>query len=157
MLWQQYVSREGWLGRGDSARRARLEWASKNCGRIIASFNDLSSKEAAALINVLQTAMGIAESSPAQSKRDRAQALGAEGRRGHRDPATIAAQEDLARVTAQLDVMGWTGARLDAFLRSPSSPLRGRTDPKIRTIGDANRVCWALKRIAGSRSRKESA
>lgn len=155
VLWNQYVRLERWAVPRESAlaRLARLEWATKNCGRVITSFKDLSSREAASLINVLQTALGIAETSPPQTRRQRAQAMGAEGRRGRRASSTIAAQEDLDRVAQQLTTMGWDQARLDAFLRSPSSPLRGRTDPKLRTVGDCNRVIWALRRIAARSAR----
>jgi cytochrome c2 len=52
---------------------------------------------------------------------------------------------------AMLTEMQWTRERLDAFLTSPSSPLRGRT--QLRTVGDVNRVLWALKRIAARQAR----
>ena len=47
-----------------------------------------------------------------------------------------------------LEMLGWDRARLDAFLHSPSSPLGGRSNIQLRTVGDVNRVLWALKRIA---------
>jgi hypothetical protein len=40
--------------------------------------------------------------------------------------------------------LGWTRERLDAFLRSRKSPVRSGA---IRTLAEANRVIWALKRM----------
>jgi hypothetical protein len=65
--------------------------------------------------------------------------------------------EDLAAIDALLDELAWDRARLDAFLRSPSSPLGRRSDPQIRTDKDANRVIWALKRIRARQEKKVSA
>jgi hypothetical protein len=53
--------------------------------------------------------------------------------------------EDLARIATITAELGWDQARLDAFLRSGSSPLKHRAS--IRTQADANKVWWALKRI----------
>jgi len=44
-------------------------------------------------------------------------------------------------------------AQLDALLRSSRSPLGQRATPAIRTLKDANRVWWALKRMADARKR----
>jgi hypothetical protein len=60
----------------------------------------------------------------------------------------MATSEDLAMIDAQLTLMDWTRARLDAFLASSSSPLGKRSNPQLRTVADVNRVMWALKRIA---------
>jgi hypothetical protein len=158
VLWNQYANREMM----QNSRAVRLCWASAQVNRILSSFNDLTLSEASDLINLLQADLGIKESSPAIrprryrsriSNRDQAQAAGTEGRRGSRDKFTIATAEDIAIIDAQLSAMDWTRARLDAFLRSPSSPLRGRSNPELRTIADVNRVFWALKRIAGKQAR----
>ncbi|HET9365475.1 MAG TPA: hypothetical protein VFP71_10760 [Candidatus Angelobacter sp.] len=139
-------------------RAARLCWASAQVNRVLASFKELTLAEASILINLLQSEMGIAESSPAarprryrsrMRDREAAHAAGTEGRRGSQDKVTLATAEDLAMIDQQLQMMpdgGWTRARPDAFLASPSSPLRGRS--ALRTVADINRVLWALKRIA---------
>jgi hypothetical protein len=153
VLWGQYVRRE----MIKNSRDERLRWASEQTKRAISSFKELTLSEASDLINLLQAEIGIKESSPAVrprrfrsriKDRDQAHAAGTEGRRGSRDNFTIATAEDLAMIDAQLDLMGWTRERLDAFLRSPSSPLRGRSNPQLRTVGDINKVLWPLKRIA---------
>jgi cytochrome c2 len=58
----------------------------------------------------------------------------------------MASGADLERIQADLTRLGWDQARLEAFLRSPKSPTRGRT--AIRTLADANKVHWALKHLS---------
>jgi hypothetical protein len=161
-LWGQYARKASWDNGG---REQRLSWASSITKRDISSFNDLRLSEASDLINILQADLGIKQSSPAVRKRrlrsrikdrDQAHAAGTEGRRDHRDKLTIAAAEDIAMIESQLDVMGWTRVRLDAFLRSSSSPLGRRANPEMRTLGDVNRVLWALKRIARTQPKPEA-
>jgi hypothetical protein len=156
VLWTQYASREMMK----NSRDERLRWASEQTKRAISSFKELTLSEASDLINLLQSEMGIKESSPAvrprrfrsrMKDRDQAHAAGTEGRRGSRGNFTIAQAEDLSMLDAMLTEMQWTRERLDAFLTSPSSPLRGRT--QLRTVGDVNRVLWALKRIAARQAR----
>jgi hypothetical protein len=156
VLWTQYAGREMMK----NSRDQRLRWASEQTKRAISSFKELTLSEASDLINLLQSEMGIKESSPAvrprrfrsrMKDRDQAHAAGTEGRRGSRGNFTIAQAEDLSMLDAMLTEMQWTRERLDAFLTSPSSPLRGRT--QLRTVGDVNRVLWALKRIAARQAR----
>jgi hypothetical protein len=160
-LWGQYARKASW---DDGGREQRLSWASAITKRSITSFNDLSLSEASSLINLLQAELGIKESSPAVRKRrlrsrikdrDQARAAGTEGRRGQRDTFTLASAEDVAMIDAQLDEMAWTRVRLDALLNSSSSPLGRRSNPTIRTLGDVNRVLWALKRIARTQVKPE--
>ncbi|HKV94931.1 MAG TPA: hypothetical protein VJW20_20465 [Candidatus Angelobacter sp.] len=159
VLWNQYANREMMK----NSRAARLCWASAQVDRELSSFNELTLAEASTLINLLQSEMGIAESSPAarprryrsrMKDRDAAHAAGTEGRHGSQDKVTIATAEDLAMIDLQLQLMSWTRARLDAFLASPSSPLRGRSE--LRTVADINRVLWALKRIARQKVKAEA-
>lgn len=163
-LWSQYSRRE-WLAVTQS-RQARLRWASEQIKRNISSFSDLSSSEASELINLLQSEFGIAETSPARSKRryrsritdrDQAMAAGTEGRRGSQNKVTIATAQDLALIDQQLNFMGWNNSRLEAFLHSPSSPLGKRSNRQLRTLGDVNKVLWALKKIGRSATREVTA
>ena len=161
VLWSQYARHE----MTKYSRADRLVWASEQTKRTILSFKDLTLSEASDLINLLQAELGIKETSPAVrprrfrsriKDRDQAQAAGTEGRRGSRDKFTLATAEDIGMIDAQLNVMGWDRDRLDKFLQSPSSPLRGRSNPQLRTLGDINRVLWALKAIAKHPSRAEA-
>jgi hypothetical protein len=161
VLWNQHAGREMM----NNSRAARLCWASAQVDRVLSSFNDLTVNEASTLINLLQAELGIAESSPAArprrfrsriKDREQAHAAGTEGRRGSEGSITIATTEDLAMIDAQLKEMGWIRARLDAFLRSPSSPLKGRSNIQLQTVKDINRVLWALKRIARSTAKTEA-
>jgi hypothetical protein len=169
VLWGQYARRE----MIKNSREERLSWANENLRNralgaqrlsCIASFKELTLAEASGLINALQSILGVKESSPAVrprrfrsriKDRDLAHAAGTEGRRGSRSKLTIASTEDLGMIDAQLTDMGWTRDRLDAFLSSPSSPLRGGSN-QLRTIGQINRVLWALKGIAKHQAKAEA-
>src|SRR4051812_32823553 len=61
VLWNQYVRRE----MIKNSREERLRWASEQTKRAISSFKELTLSEASDLINLLQSEMGIKESSPA--------------------------------------------------------------------------------------------
>lgn len=136
-----------WGSRGqDQRRRDRLDWARINIGREIASFSQLTGSEANSLIDVLQVATGQRPS------REVAQQLGARGRRGEAVRGgvleTMPSAAEIDRIQEQLTRLGWDQARLDRFLASPSSPLKGRS--QVRTLRDARKVYFALKRMANS-------
>jgi hypothetical protein len=132
-------------------RDTRLAWASANCDRNITSFKNLTMAEASKLIDILKTALDQPVVPADRSKRkrrsrDEAQRAGTAGRRGDQSKTVqLATSEDLARIATITGELGWDQARLDAFLRSGSSPLKHGAS--IRTLADANKVWWALKRI----------
>ena len=134
------------------AKAARIAWASERTGRTIRSFSDLTFAEAQLLIDWLQGVMGV--KAPAKKKqrlsRSAAQQAGTAGRHdaAQTNETTMASSADLARIAHVLTLLGWEQALLEAFLRSSRTPLRGRSNPAIRTLSDANKVYWALKRIA---------
>lgn len=146
-LWGQRATAEGGCATQAEARERRLAWASELMGRELRSFNELTRKEAAKAIDQL------AGGSPASTQAD--QARGTEGRKAKAAPmnrgatrsVTMAGAEDLARIQDALSRLGWDQARFEAWLRSPTSPLGRRANPQIRTVGEANRVWWALKRL----------
>lgn len=131
-------------------REGRLAWASQATGRAIASFSELTVEEGISLIDGLQRAVGHKVPSKTRDRRPRdryaAEKAGTEGRRDQiHNETTMASAADLERIQNDLTRLGWDQARLGAFLRSPKSPTRGRT--QIRTLADANKVHWALKHI----------
>ena len=140
-------------------RAARLAWASEQAGRAVVSFGDLTGEEAHRLIDGLQGQMHMKfPASQAVRKRakrldrDAAHRAGTEGRRGNESKEmTMAGAAEFARIQYVLDLIGWNHAQLDAWLSSARSPLGRRANPSIRTLGDANRVWWALKRMAKTR------
>lgn len=139
---------------GGSDRAARIAWASQQVGRSIASFKDLKFSEAKALIDGLQQQLGV--KAPAKKRerlsRDAARQAGTEGRRdGAAGKHTLVSGQDLARIDHALTLLGWDRAGLERWLSSPRSPLGKRSSPEIRTLGDANKVWWALKRMAIAR------
>lgn len=144
-IWSQYARRSLDVPR-EHDRNERLRWASENTGREITSFKDLTRDEAAKLIDTLQLSLG---NEPKNRPRTRAQGrtAGTEGRRGRERQVTLAGQDDIKRIQDAVQRLGWDTARFEAWLRSPSSPLGKTSNPQIRTVADANRVWWGLKRL----------
>lgn len=144
-----------------SDRESRLIWAAGLLERPIASFKDLTSDDARHLIDTLQGQLGIPSNERPRSRRprlsrDAAYRAGTEGRRGVGDKAvTLVSPADLARIDYALGELGWSRGQLDGWLRSSRSPLGKRSSPEIRTLGDANRVWWALKRMIDKRKRAQ--
>lgn len=130
-------------------REGRIAWASSRIGRPIDSFSDLTLDEGKKLIDGLQSALGV--KLPSKTPRRRwnrrdAQKAGTEGRHDQaHDETTLVGDRDIRRIQRELDRLGWDQARLDAFLASPRGP-NGRST-LIRTLGEANRVYWALKHM----------
>jgi hypothetical protein len=132
-----------------SSREARLAWASQLTARSVASFSALTIEEGKRLIDTLQDAVG--HKHPAQKKRrppttrDR-QKKGTEGRHDQiHAETTIAGPSEFELIQQALSRLGWTQARLEAFLRSPRSPIKPHT--QIRTLYQANRVYWASRKL----------
>jgi hypothetical protein len=152
VLYRQYEAHS--LDVGDASREARLTWAGSQIGRAIASFSDLTVEEGIRLIDGLQRAIG--RKMPSKTPRRRmsktaAQKAGTEGRGDQiHAEATMVSADDLTRIQTQLTRLGWDQQRLERFLLSTRSPLKGRT--QIRTLGDTNKVYWALKHIPAART-----
>lgn len=132
-----------------STREDRIRWASSATGRTIGSFKDLTCDEAKRLIDGIQSTLGVkAPSKTPRRKQSRkaGEKAGTEGRRDQIHPeTTLVGPGELQMIRRDLDRLGWDQSRLEAFLRSPKGPNKRSTI--IRTLGDANRVHWALKRI----------
>ncbi len=140
-------------------RAARIAWASERTGRAIASFAELTLDEGKRLIDILQNAVGrkfpAKKRSRPKTTRD-GEKKGTEGRHDQiHAETTLAGPSEFAMIQRDLDRLGWDQARLKGFLRSRRSPTRGIT--VIRTLGEANRVHWALKHIAPHPAGKEQA
>lgn len=60
----------------------------------------------------------------------------------------MATSADVARIQNMLDQLGWNLEAYAKFRQSSRSPLARRANKTIRTTADANKVWWALKRIA---------
>jgi hypothetical protein len=147
-------------------RESRLAWVSARLHRQISSFKDLSSADAGWLIDQIQGMLGIQGSGVrgqgsgnARPRLDREQARRA-GKDGRWDGAEFAASPqmasaaDLAAIEGYLARLGWSREQLDGWLRSARSPLKHKSDPKIVTVSDANRVRWALKGMAKQREER---
>jgi hypothetical protein len=126
-------------------REARLQWVGGAIGKPVASFRDLSANEANIAIDAIEKQLPSGWLKKKRPSRRLAKDYGTAGRRGHEqqeirlvDAGTL---ELLNRLLVQL---GWTRERLDAFLHSAKSPVLSGA---VRTLGEANRVIWALKRM----------
>lgn len=147
VLYSQYERHS--LDAPGKSREDRLRWAAERVGHPVASFRDLSADEGRALIDTLQGLLNV--KAPSRTPRRRmarkaAEKAGTEGRRDQKhNETTLASADDLARIQQELTRLEWDQFRLDRFLLSSRSPLKGRT--RINTLGDANKVYWALKHI----------
>lgn len=124
-------------------RVARMCFLTRLAKREITTSKDLTRLEAEAAIHEL---MKIVPEKFRGSKRrlsgSAAQTLGS--RDGGKDQ--LADRVILGHIADLKARLGWDNQRFEAFLRSPKSPLRGRT--QIRTLADAKAVRWALNAIA---------
>jgi hypothetical protein len=148
ILYSQLSQREIGLS---ADRVSRLRWASERLQREIASFKQLSLNEATFLIDSIQQQLGVKAPIVKRPGAAQARRAGLDGRAdGAEYSATpqMATSEDLARIQRLLDQLGWQQETFRKFLESARSPLARRADKTIRTTADANKVWWALKRIA---------
>ena len=150
-LFSQMASRE--IGM-DGSREGRMMWATERTGRKISSFRDLTCSEASYLIDGIQGHLGVKAPVVGRPGRDQARRAGLDGRKDGKEFDTapqMVLPGDMARIQRLLDELGWTHDSLVIFLNSQRSPLAKRADKSIRTTNDANKVWWALKRIAQSK------
>ena len=148
VLYGQLSAHEIGVG---ASREARMKWATERLHRTVTSFSDLSAADAGFLIDGIQQQLGV--KAPLKHRPDRAQArrAGLDGRKDgaeYSDTPQIATAGDLARIQNMLCQLGWAEETFRKFLESSRSPLSSRADKAIRTTSDANKVWWALKRIA---------
>jgi hypothetical protein len=147
ILYGQLARHE--IGVGVS-RNARIAWASERLHRPVSSFSDLTVEDAGWLIDQLQQQLGVKAPLKSRPDRDQARRAGLDGRKDGAEFANapqLATSADIARIQSLLGQLGWSTETYHNFLASARSPLQhtGRT---IRTTTDANKVWWALKRIA---------
>jgi hypothetical protein len=146
-LYSQFARHE--IGVGTS-REARLRWATERLQKPVSSFSNLTADDAGFLIDHLQRFLGVKAPLKARPGRDQARRAGLDGRKdgGEYSAAPqMATKADLARIANMREQLGWSEETFRRFLDSSRSPIQ-RADKQIRTTADANKVWWALKRIA---------
>ena len=152
-LFSKYAAGQG-LAKlpADELRDLRLGFLHSVLDRTVESTKDLTLAEARRAIDELQKLLPpelIRKASPAPygaGDRESNRQLGAAGRRGDKGKVLqVPDGRTLEKIAAQIAELGWTQDRFDAWLRSRSGPLGGRSS--ILTQADANRVHWALKAI----------
>ena len=134
-----------------SDRASRIRWASERLQREIVSFKTLSLDEAKFLIDSIQQQLGVKVPPRKRPGAAQARRAGLDGRADgaeYSEAPQMATADDLARIQRLLDQLGWQQETFRKFLDSARSPLAKRSDKSIRTTADANKVWWALKRIA---------
>ena len=150
-LYSQYARHE--IGVGVD-RDSRIRWATERLRKPVSSFKNLTMEDAGFLIDGLQTALGVKAPLKQRLNRSRARRAGLDGRADgteFKDEPQMATAADLARIQRIMEQLGWNDAGLRKFLDSERSPLAKRSNKQIRTTSDANKVWWALKRIAQSK------
>ena len=156
LIWGRFGSIPSSETKAKASRDARLAYISSKIGRQIGSAKELTQGEAKLAIDAMQGALPAELVHPPSSGRRRtsagtARAYGTAGRKGYRDKEIRLPDAETFRLLDHLlGELGWDRARLDAFLRSPKSPVRGGSPGegggrKIRTLADANRIIWVLK------------
>ncbi len=127
-------------------RGARLGWMAGTIGRQLSSFNELTGDDAKKAIDAIQKHLPaeLLSRRGGRPSRETARAYGTAGRKSaHKSPEVRMADAGTLQLLANLcAALGWTRERLDAFLHSRKSPVRGGT---VRTLAEANRVIWVLK------------
>jgi hypothetical protein len=132
------------------SREERLLWAGLVVGRTVASFSELTTEEAATAIARLQKDVPATKPRRKRLDREGGERHAKDGRwdgEKFRNEPQLASALDLQHIEEYFQRMGWGRATFDAWLRSPRSPLGRRSQPQIRTVAQANRVRWALKRM----------
>jgi hypothetical protein len=148
LLWKWYGSAPPKAAYdGMPSGEARLAWVAAAIGRSILSTSDLTRGEAETAIGELVKLLPAhLNKKKRRLGRRQAQELGTAGRaKNVSGSEQLAGPEEWRHIETLMEQLGWTRERLDGWLRSMHSPLRPRS--QIRTLGDANRVRWGLKRI----------
>ena len=123
-------------------RAARLAWAASIVGRAVSSFSDLSSEEAATLIDSLKRETGQTVTANPERKRAVRSARA-------ENVAVFATADDLRTVHLWREGLGWSLEQLDAWLASSHSPTRGR---KLLTRAACRATVTALRAMVRRRS-----
>jgi hypothetical protein len=148
ILYSQFAAHE--IGVSTS-REARIAWATERLQKPVTSFSNLTVEDAGWLIDQLQQQLGVKAPLKHRPDRDQARRAGLDGRKDGEEFAAapeMASAQDLRRIQAMTAQLGWSHDTYANFLASQRSPLAKRADKQIRTTSDANKVWWALKRIA---------
>lgn len=151
VLYGQFAAHEIGVG---ADREARIAWAAERLHKPVSSFKSLTIDDAGFLIDTLQQQLGVKAPLKARLNRDQARRAGLDGRRDGREYSAMpqmATAADLRRIQSMREQLGWSEQTFRTFLESSRSPLAARADKQIRTTADANKVWWAMKRIAQSK------
>ncbi len=151
-----YARRAARAGGDPGNRSERLGWASHELGRAVTSFGTLSAEEACELIDRLKRELGQESEGPSRrAGRQASQGYGTAGRRGRIEQEIRLVDADTLRLLCRLrEALGWSEEQLAFFLRSRRSPVKSGA---IRTLGEANRVIWALKGMLRHRNKSDEA
>lgn len=128
-------------GDGSDARAQRLAWASQNLGREVVSFRDLSTGEAATLIDTLKQKLGQPITPKPARKRSSTPR--------HKAVPVMAAPADLQAVGFWREQAALSPEAFDAWLAGPHSPTRGR---RLLTVANCKAVVAALRSMIRRRA-----
>jgi hypothetical protein len=141
-LWGILYKHTGEAGAEGDSRKLRLAWIGLKIGRPVGSCKDLTVAEAKTAIDAMQKLLPPDLVRKPAADRGQAQAYGRAGRKGAQSKEVRLPDAGTFQLLSNLlFALGWNRARLDTFLHSPKSPVRGT----IRTLADANKIIWVLK------------
>jgi hypothetical protein len=143
-LWGRYAQA---ADLDDGGREKRLQWATQQLGRAVASFTELHGAEAGVLIDALKGALGQPVSALRRKRMDREQAevFSKHGKHGYTPEAEVLATDaDREEIYLLAARVGMTREQLDTWLASRHSPL-GRAGGRLLTMTHIGKARWALK------------
>ncbi len=128
----------------DRARAFRLAFVGGKLGRTLDSFSSLTRSEAKTALDAVQGCLPpelIRTGRRRAPGRELAKSLGTAGRKGHQDDLTMADGISIRKMEDAAAALGWSRQRLDAFIRSRKSPVRG----SMALLRNVKRVTWVLQ------------
>jgi len=134
-LWSRRMRAAGVADQAE-ARQLRHAFIRELTAGRAAETKELTLADARRVIEVLKGGARIPDG-------DTAHAAGTHGRRGRQAPGAevMVGAQQIELLQGYAGLLGWSRERLDGFI---SRQLRGR---QLRTMADANRVLWGLKRM----------
>jgi hypothetical protein len=136
-------------------RESRIRWATERLRKPVSSFKNLSGEDAGFLIDSIQRHLNVKAPLKHRLPRDQARRAGLDGRKDgaeFEDNPQLVTAADLALIQRLRQQLGWSEEAFRNFIESARSPLGQRADKTIRTTSDANKVLWAMKRVARQRA-----
>ncbi len=149
-LWRERMRRQNIAVPDDEARDMRHHFIRQVTSGRAAVTKELTFVDARHVISRLLNDLGDGRPWAPIADQAVARAAGTHGRRGHNHARqeVMAGAQQTSTLEAMMVELGWSRARLDAFIERQLGAGR-----QVRTMGQFNRVLWGLKAIARRQKR----